>query len=100
MFRYHLASTASNLPRSVLPPSLPGLRWDVATWEGVSRGRRGLDSDALQKETTPFERGKPTLRQDEDALVGPGSDGLAQLGNLRIANFKVVLVLHVPCSGR
>ena len=50
------------------------------------------------KSTPPLdnERGKPTLRQDEDTLLSAGRNGLAELGDLCIADFKLVHVLDIP----
>ena len=43
-------------------------------------------------------RGKQTLRQDEDSLLSAGLNGLAELGNLSIADLKVIVVLDKPAK--
>lgn len=56
------------------------------TWVYAVTSRRSLGND----------RGKLTLRQDEDTLVGARLDGLAELGDLCVADVELVLVLDIP----
>ena len=39
---------------------------------------------------------EPTFGKDEDPLISAGQDGLAELGNLCVADVELVLVLDIP----
>ena len=45
-------------------------------------------------------RGKPTLRKNENALVGTSGNGLAELSDLRVADLQLVRVLDIPLCAR